>query len=65
MDSAGAATLNNSLSTLRLGGAIVLFGSSTGDKVEFNLRNFFYRQHTLKSITMGSQAESEEIIAYS
>ena len=65
IESVGAATFNKSLSTLKPGGTMVLFGSSTGDKVEFNLRNFFYQQYTLKGSTMGSQEELEEMIAFS
>ncbi|MDN6627034.1 MAG: zinc-binding dehydrogenase [Pisciglobus halotolerans] len=65
IESVGAATFNKSLDTLKPGGTMVLFGSSTGDKVEFNLRNFFYQQYTLKGSTMGSQEELEEMISFS
>lgn len=65
VESVGAATFNKSLSTLTSGGTMVIFGSSTGDIVEFNLRNFFYQQYTLKGSTMGSQEELEEMVAFS
>ena len=65
IESVGAATFNKSLDTLKPGGTIVLFGSSTGDTVEFNLRDFFVKQYTLKGSTMGSQEELEDMIAFS
>lgn len=57
IESVGAATFNQSLKQLKKGGKMVLFGSSTGDWVEINLRDFFYGQYTLKGTTMGSREE--------
>src|SRR5699024_6359830 len=42
IDSVGAATFNRSLSVLKRGGLMVVFGSSTADVVELNIREFFY-----------------------
>ncbi|MER2131451.1 MAG: zinc-binding dehydrogenase [Carnobacterium inhibens] len=64
IESVGAATFNQSLKQLKKGGIMVLFGSSTGDKVEFNLREFFYGQYTLKGTTMGSKDEYEEMLRF-
>ncbi|MCA9766422.1 MAG: zinc-binding dehydrogenase [Carnobacterium sp.] len=65
IESVGAATFNKSLATLKPGGTMVLFGSSTGNLVEFNLRNFFVQQYTLKGSMMGSQEELVDMIAFS
>lgn len=63
IESVGAATFNQSLETLRPGGTLVIFGSSTGDEVKINLRNFFYGQHNILGSTMGSTEEYNEMIA--
>src|SRR5690625_3473587 len=41
IDSVGAATFNRSLGVLKPGGRMVVFGSSTEDVVELNIRDFF------------------------
>lgn len=60
----GAATFNKSLAQLKKGGTIVTFGASTGDVVQFDLRNFFYGQYTLLGLTMGSSEEFQEAIEF-
>lgn len=60
----GAATFNKSLKQLRPGGTIVTFGSSTGDVIEFNLREFFYGQFKLIGSTLGSGEEYSEMLAF-
>ncbi|RNA69857.1 zinc-binding dehydrogenase [Alteribacter keqinensis] len=60
----GAATFTKSLDTLRKGGTIVTFGSSTGDKVEMDLRKFFYGQYNLLGSTMGSHEEYIQMLDF-
>ncbi|MEW9501106.1 zinc-binding dehydrogenase [Jeotgalibacillus marinus] len=60
----GAATFSKSLKQLRTGGTIVTFGTSTGDEVTINLREFFYGQLNLLGTTMGSAEEYIEMIQF-
>ncbi|MTT33259.1 zinc-binding dehydrogenase [Terrilactibacillus sp. BCM23-1] len=62
IESVGAATWNRSLKVLKKGGTIVAFGSSTGDIVEMNLREFFYGQYRFFGSTMGSIEEFHEML---
>ena len=64
IESVGAATFNKSLQQLRSGGTMVMFGSSTGDEVTFNLRDFFYGQFNLLGSTMGSAEEFEDMLSF-
>lgn len=63
IDSVGRATFNKSLQVLKQGGRIVIFGATTEDTVDFNLRDFFYGQYQLFGSTMGSREELRELIA--
>lgn len=64
IESVGRATFNRSLDVLKKGGSIVVFGATTEDNVDLNLREFFYNQHQLFGSTMGSREELREMIAY-
>ena len=64
IDSVGRATFNRSLEVLKKGGRIVVFGATTEDTVELDLRNFFYSQFQLLGSTMGSREELREMIAH-
>lgn len=64
IDSVGRATFNRSLHILKKGGRIVIFGATTEDTVDFNLRDFFYGQYQLFGSTMGSREELKELIAF-
>lgn len=64
IESVGAATFHKSLNQLRPGGTIVAFGSSTGDEVQLNLRDFFYGQFNFLGSTMGSTEELIEMINF-
>ncbi len=64
IDSVGKATFNRSLEILKKGGRIVVFGATTEDKVELDLRNFFYNQFQLIGSTMASREELREMIAH-
>src|SRR5699024_2473788 len=55
IESVGAATFNSSLSILKKGGKIVVFGATTVDEVTINLREFFYGQYQMFGSTMGSR----------
>src|SRR5690625_4413031 len=57
IDSVGRATFNRSLEVLKRGGTIVVFGATTDDVVDLNLREFFYGQYKLLGSTMGSRQE--------
>lgn len=64
IESVGRATFNRSLAVLKKGGRIVVFGATTDDTVELDLRNFFYKQYQLFGSTMGSREELREMIAH-
>lgn len=64
IESVGAATINQSMKQLRRGGTIVIFGSSTGDTVELNLREFFYGQYNFLGSTMGSAVEFKDMLEF-
>lgn len=64
IDSVGGATFNRSLEVLKKGGRIVIFGATTEDNVDFNLRQFFYGQYQLVGSTMGSREELRAMLAH-
>lgn len=64
IDSVGRATFNRSLSVLKKGGRIVVFGATTEDTVNLDLRAFFYGQYQLFGSTMGSREELKEMLAH-
>ncbi|MBE1554433.1 zinc-binding dehydrogenase [Sporosarcina limicola] len=64
IDSVGRATFNRSLDVLKKGGRMVVFGATTEDTVNLDLRAFFYGQYQLIGSTMGSREELREMMAY-
>src|SRR5699024_7951618 len=64
IDSVGKATFNRSLEVLKGGGRIVVFGATTEDVVDLNIRDFFYGQYELVGSTMGSREELREMIRF-
>ncbi|MBP2256958.1 zinc-binding dehydrogenase [Virgibacillus alimentarius] len=62
IESVGKATFNRSLEVLKKGGKIVVFGATTEDVVDFNLREFFYGQYKLFGTTMGSREELRDML---
>ena len=64
IDSVGRATFNRSLEVLKKGGRIVVFGATTEDSVDLNLREFFYGQYQLIGSTMGSREELRALIEH-
>lgn len=64
IESVGRATFNRSLEILKKGGRLVVFGATTEDTVELNLREFFYGQYTMLGTTMGSREELRDMLAF-
>src|SRR5699024_7714403 len=64
IESVGRATFNRSLNVLKRGGKIVVFGATTEDTVDFNLREFFYGHYQLFGSTMGSREELNELLLF-
>lgn len=57
IDNVGSAVFDANMKSLRLGGTFVNFGLVSGYKTEFNLRDFFFSQHTFKGSMMGTIQE--------
>nr|WP_285851919.1 zinc-binding dehydrogenase [Sporosarcina luteola] len=64
IESVGKATFNRSLDVLKPGGRIVVFGATTDDVVELDLRKFFYGQYQLFGSTMGSREELRDMLKH-
>lgn len=64
IESVGRTTFNRSLAQLKQGGRIVVFGATTDDVVELNLRDFFYGQYQLIGSTMGSREELRDMLMF-
>ncbi|SET98902.1 zinc-binding alcohol dehydrogenase/oxidoreductase [Salinibacillus kushneri] len=64
IESIGRATFHKSLGIIRKGGTIVTFGATTEDKVDIDIRKFFYGQYNLLGSTMGSHEEFKEMLSF-
>lgn len=64
IDSVGRATFNRSLQVLKQGGRMVVFGATTEDTVNLNIRDFFYGQYQLFGSTMGSREELKALLQF-
>lgn len=64
IDSVGRATFNRSLDVLKRGGRMVVFGATTEDTVNLDIRAFFYGQYQLFGSTMGSREELQALLAF-
>ena len=64
IESVGRATFNRSLSVLKKGGRIVVFGATTEDTVELDLRTFFYNQQQIFGSTMGCREELRSMLQH-
>lgn len=64
IETIGKATFNKSLDIVRKGGTIVTFGATTEDKVEIDIRKFFYAQQNILGSTMGSTEELREMLSF-
>ncbi len=57
VDTAGAATWEESLKCLARGGRLVTCGATTGPTVSTDVRRLFWHQYTILGSTMGNEAE--------
>lgn len=64
IESIGRATFQKSIQQIRPGGTVVTFGATTEDKVEIDIRQFFYGQFNLLGSTMGSREEFKEMLQF-
>ncbi|HLQ82223.1 MAG TPA: zinc-binding dehydrogenase, partial [Pseudogracilibacillus sp.] len=64
IDSVGRATFNRSLEVLKQGGRMVVFGATTEDTVNLDIRAFFYGQYKLLGSTMGSKEELKALLGF-
>src|SRR5699024_10273215 len=64
IDSVGRATFNRSLEVLKNGGRIVVFGATTEDSVDLNLREGVYGPCQLFGSTMGRREELKAMIKH-
>lgn len=64
IESVGEATFQRSLDILKRGGRIVTFGATAGDRINLDLRSFFYGQYTLIGSTMGSREEFKDMLRF-
>ncbi len=62
IDDVGPATINRAMQLLKWGGRVVSFGTSSGDELTFDLRQFFFNQWTLKGSTGGTQKEFQKML---
>lgn len=62
IDSVGRATFNRSLEVLERGGRLVVFGATTEDTVELDLRTFFYNQQRIIGSTMACREELQQFL---
>lgn len=64
IESIGKATFNRSLSNLKKGGRLVVFGATTEDTIELNLRELFNNQQEIVGSMMGSREELREMLTF-
>ncbi|WP_040286217.1 zinc-binding dehydrogenase [Sporosarcina koreensis] len=64
IESVGRATFNRSLGILKSGGRLVVFGATTEDTVDINLRALFNKQQEIVGSMMGSREELREMLAF-
>ncbi|TYS18678.1 zinc-binding dehydrogenase [Rossellomorea vietnamensis] len=64
IESIGKATFDKSLKVVRKGGTVATFGATTEDKIEVDIRHFFYSQLNLLGSTMGSAEEFAAMLQF-
>jgi NADPH2:quinone reductase len=62
VDSAGQATWEKSLRTLRKGGRLVTCGATTGPIVKININLLFWKQFDLLGSTMGTRSDLDAVL---
>ncbi|WP_251638499.1 zinc-binding dehydrogenase [Sporosarcina sp. NCCP-2716] len=65
IESVGRATFNRSLDLLKSGGRLVVFGATTEDTVDIDLRSLFNKQQEIIGSMMGSREELRDMLAFS
>lgn len=65
IESVGKATFNRSLKCLKKGGRLVVFGATTEDVIDLDLRELFNKQQEIVGSMMGSRDELREMLAFS
>jgi NADPH:quinone reductase-like Zn-dependent oxidoreductase len=63
IDHVGAATINQSLSSLRRGGTLVTFGGTSGDTANMSLRHIFGKNLTIHGVYVGPRAAVPQYLA--
>ena len=56
VDHVGSATFEKSISSLRKGGVLTFFGTTTGSEAKVDIRHLFVREIALKGVYMGRRA---------
>lgn len=64
IESIGRATFNRSLEILKKGGRLVVFGATTEDVIDLDLRELFNKQQQIIGSMMGSRDELREMLAF-
>lgn len=64
IESIGKATFNRSLECLKKGGRLVVFGATTEDVIDLDLRELFNKQQEIIGSMMGSRDELREMLAF-
>lgn len=64
IESVGKATFNRSLQSLKNGGRLVVFGATTEDVIDLDLRELFNRQQEIVGSMMGSRDELREMLVF-
>ena len=64
IESVGKATFNRSLSALKPGGRLVVFGATTEDVVDLDLRALFNNQQEIVGSMMGSREELRDMLKF-
>ena len=52
IESVGPATLNKAMDSLRVGGTIVIFGATTGEEAQINLKTLYFGQFNILGTTI-------------
>lgn len=62
LDSVGEATWQQNLRSLARGGRLVVYGATTGPKVQIHLASLFWKQAEILGTTMSNRSEFEEVM---
>lgn len=62
LDSVGAATWERSLRCVTKGGRLVVYGATSGPRVQIDLRPLFWKQYMIVGSTMANRAETAAVL---